>query len=179
YGVGRRGGENGSDDRARQPGDDNRFHTRSFEGVHCTSNVRRRCYTAAVMTKLVMLVAAAATLAAAETSRQAPERGQERWGQRLPKTAIAALEVAAADKATAAEAYEALGRIYIFKGWQQEAVFPGWHDEPSYRPKAIAALKASLKADPNRASARDALRTAEEFESADSVPPSKEKTASA
>src|SRR5262249_49259925 len=131
------------------------------------------------MTKLVMLLTAAATLVAAETSREALERGQKLWEQRLSKSAIAALEVAAADKATAAEAYEALGRIYTFKGWQQEAVFPGWHDEPSYRPKAIVALKASLKADPNRASARDALRMAEEFEHADSVPPSKEKTASA
>ena len=34
-------------------------------------------------------------------------------------------------RTTAAEAHEALGRIYTFKGWQQESVFPGWHDEPA------------------------------------------------
>ena len=60
--------------------------------------------------------------------------------------------VAAADKATAAEALETLGG-FTFKGWRQ-TVFPGWHDEPAYRPKALAALRASLKADPTRASAQ-------------------------
>src|SRR6185436_7302588 len=101
------------------------------------------------------------------------------WDQRLSKSAIAALEAASRDRATAAEALETLGRIYTFKGWQQEAVFPGWHDEPSCRPKALAALRASLKADPSRASAQEALRIAESFDAAESVPPSKEKTAAA
>jgi len=118
-------------------------------------------------------------LTLAESPREALQRGQHLWEQRLSKSAIAALEVAAADKSTAAEALEALGRIYTFKGWQQEGVFPGWHDEPSYRPKALAALRASLKADPSRPSAQEALRTAESFDAADSVPPSREKTAAA
>jgi len=115
----------------------------------------------------------------AETPREALQRGQQLWEQRLSKSAIAALEVAAVDKTTAAEALETLGRIYTFKGWQQEAVFPGWHDEPAYRPKALAALRASLKADPTRASAQEALRIAESFDAADSVPPSKDKPAAA
>ena len=61
---------------------------------------------------------------------------------------------------TAAEAHEALGRVYTFKGWQQESAFPGWHDEPAYRDKALAELKAAVAADPDRASAQEALRIA-------------------
>jgi len=110
--------------------------------------------------------------ALAQTSaRDQLARGQALWNQRLAKSAIAALEAAARDKATAAEAHEALGRIYIFKGWQQESVFPGWHDEPSYRARAIAELKAALAADPARASAQEALRMAEGFAAAESVDP--------
>ena len=76
------------------------------------------------------------------------------WDQRLAKSAIAALEAAASDPATAAEAHEALGRIYTFKGWQQENVFPGWHDEPAFRDRALAELRAAVAADPDRASRR-------------------------
>jgi thiol-disulfide isomerase/thioredoxin len=129
------------------------------------------------MTRLIAVLLLSVGMA--ETPREALQRGQQLWEQRLANSAIAALEVAARDKATAAEALEALGRIYTFKGWQQEAVFPGWHDEPAYRPKALAALRASVKADPSRASAQEALRTAETFDAADSVPPSKEKPAAA
>jgi tetratricopeptide (TPR) repeat protein len=59
----------------------------------------------------------------------------------------------------------------MFKGWQQEATFPGWHDEPAYRTRAIAELKAAIKADPARASAQEALRIAEGFAAADKVDP--------
>jgi len=61
-------------------------------------------------------------------AREQLSRGLSLWDQRLAKSAIAALEAAARDRSTAAEAHEALGRIYTFKGWQQESVFPGWHD---------------------------------------------------
>ena len=98
-------------------------------------------------------------------------RGRARWGERLSKSAIAALEVAAKDSSTAAEANEELGRIYTFKGWQQEAAFPGWHDEPSARAKALAALQASVKANPSRASAQEALKMAQEFAAAEKVDP--------
>src|SRR5205085_5814284 len=98
-------------------------------------------------------------------------RGKSLWNERLSKSAIAALEAAAKDPATAAEANEELGRIYMFKGWQEEAVFPGWHDEPAYRAKALAALNASVKANPARASAQDALKTAEGFAAAEKVDP--------
>ena len=57
--------------------------------------------------------------------------------QRLANTAIAQLEIAARDPVTTAEAHELLGRIYTFKGWQQDNVFPGFHDEPAYRARAI------------------------------------------
>lgn len=125
------------------------------------------------------IVMATVAAGAQQNPREALRHGQELWAQRLSKSAIAALEVAAADPTTAAEAQETLGRIYTFKGWQQEGVFPGWHDEPSYRPKALAALRASLKAEPGRASAQEALRLAEQFDAADSVPPSREKVAAA
>jgi hypothetical protein len=127
------------------------------------------------MQRTAFIVAAiAATVAAslAQTpARDALARGKAAWDQRLTKTAIAALETAARDRSTAAEAHETLGRIYTLKGWQQDNVFPGFHDEPAYRDKAIAELKASLAADPNRASAQEALKTAEGFAAAEKVDP--------
>ena len=114
----------------------------------------------------------AGSLVSAQTNAQAQlKKGQALWNQRLSKSAIAALEGAAKDKSTAAAANEALGRIYTFKGWQQEGVFPGWHDEPTYREKALAALRAAVAADPARASAKEALKTAEGFATAEKVDP--------
>lgn len=120
---------------------------------------------------VTVLLALAGTAAAQTSPREDLARGQKFWDQRLSRSAIVALESAARDRATAAEAREALGRLYTFKGWQQENVFPGWHDEPSFRAKALAELRASVAADPGRASAREALRTAEAFDAADSVDP--------
>src|SRR5262249_54189157 len=98
-------------------------------------------------------------------------KGKALWDQRLSKSAIAALEAAAKDKETAAEAHEALGRIYMFKGWLQDNVLPGWHDEPSVREKALAELKAAVAADPSRASAQEARKAAEGYAAADAVDP--------
>jgi cytochrome oxidase Cu insertion factor (SCO1/SenC/PrrC family) len=98
-------------------------------------------------------------------------RGTSFWDRRLAKSAIAALETAARNPETAAEAHEMLGRIYTFKGWQQEAAFPGWHDEPSLRARALAELKAAVAADPARTSAQTALKIAESFAAADKVDP--------
>src|SRR4051794_34010558 len=98
-------------------------------------------------------------------------RGKALWDQRPANSALGPLNTAASDKGTAADAHETLGRIYMFKGWQQESVFPGWHDEPAYRAKAIAELKASLAAEPGRASAQEALKIAEGFAAADKVDP--------
>src|SRR5256885_3186690 len=114
-----------------------------------------------------------ATIAAAQggSAREQLAKGQALWKQRLAKSAIAALDAATHDPATAAEAYEALGRIYTFKGWQQESVFAGWHDEPAYRERALAALRSAVAADPKRQSARDALKTAEGFAAAEKVDP--------
>ena len=110
-------------------------------------------------------------LLAQSPARQQLARGNALWDQRLANSAIAALEAAARDRSTAAEAYEALGRLYTFKGWLQDNVFPGWHDEPAFREKALAALKASLAADGTRASAQEALRVAEGFAAADKIDP--------
>jgi len=108
---------------------------------------------------------------AQSAAREQLARGQALWDQRLAKSATAALEAAVKDPSTAAEAHEALGRMYTFRGWQADNVYPGWHDEPSLREKALAELRAAVAADPARASAREALRTAEGFAAAESVEP--------
>src|SRR2546427_631072 len=59
----------------------------------------------------------------------------------------------------------------MFKGWQQETVFPGWHEEPSYRARALAELRAAVAAAPARASAQEALHLAEGFAAAENVDP--------
>lgn len=120
---------------------------------------------------VTVLLALAGAAPAQSPPREDLARGQKLWDQRLARGAIAALESAARDRATAAEAHEALGRLYTFKGWQQENVFPGWHDEPSFRAKALTELRAAVAADPARASAQDALRAAEAFDAAESVDP--------
>src|SRR5438270_10498480 len=115
-----------------------------------------------------------ATIVAAQTAgggREQLTKGLALWNQRLAKSAIAALEAATHNPATAAEAYEALGRIYTFKGWQQEGAFGGWHDEPAYRERALAALRSAVAADSKRPSAREALKTAEGLAAADKVDP--------
>ena len=117
------------------------------------------------------VVVTVAGVLAQSPAREQLARGNALWDQRLANSAIAALEAAARDRSTAAEAYEALGRLYTFKGWLQDNVFQGWHDEPAYREKALAALKASLAADAMRASAREALRVAEGFAAADKIDP--------
>jgi thiol-disulfide isomerase/thioredoxin len=113
----------------------------------------------------------AAGVLAQSTAREQLVRGNAFWDQRLAKSAIAALEAATRDKGTAAEAHEALGRIYTFKGWQQESAFPGWHDEPAFRERALTELKAAVAADPARGAAQEALRTAQGFAAVDKVDP--------
>jgi hypothetical protein len=120
---------------------------------------------------VTVLLALAGAAAAQNPPREDLARGLKFWDQRLARSAMAALESATRDRATAAEAHEALGRLYTFKGWQQENVFPGWHDEPSFRVKALAELRAAVAADPSRASALAALRIAEGFDAAESVDP--------
>jgi hypothetical protein len=127
-------------------------------------------------TFLILAVAAAASAIGFAQSSSALEqlaRGRQAWDQRLTNTAIAALQEATRDPRTAAEAHELLGHIYAFKGWQQDNVFPGFHDEPEYREKAIAELKASVKAEPQRFTARQALQVAEAYAQADQVEPSR------
>ena len=124
---------------------------------------------ASVIVATILLAGAGAF--AQSAAREQLTRGQRLWDQRLAKSATVALEAAAKDPSTAAEAHEALGRMYTFRGWQADNVYPGWHDEPSLREKALAELRAAVAADPNRASAREALRLAEGFAAAESVDP--------
>src|SRR5690348_14148697 len=111
------------------------------------------------MHRHVGIVAALAVLSSAALAqtpaREQLAKGQALWDLRLANSAIAALEAAAKDPSTAAEAHEALGRLYTFKGWLADNVYPGWHDEPSVRPKALMELRAAVAADPNRASAKE------------------------
>ena len=103
-----------------------------YKGSHASG-----CENMGAMMLRRFAIAAAAVLTGAAALAQSPaqqqlERGIALWDQRLANSAIAALEIAAriGSAADAAAAHEALGRIYMFKGWQQESVFPGWHDEP-------------------------------------------------
>jgi len=124
---------------------------------------------------LFVIVAAVSLTTAGIGAQNSPQEqlahGQASWNQRLSKSAITSLEAAARDRSVASEAHETLGRIYMFKGWQQENAFPGWHDEPAYRARAIAELKAAVTADPSRTSAKEALTTAEGFAAAEKVDP--------
>jgi hypothetical protein len=76
-------------------------------------------------------------------------KGRIYW--RLLRTASAeqALLQAAKSPAYAAEAQYWLGRIYFFKGYLAENVFPGWHEEVAYRPRALAAFTAGRDAKPD------------------------------
>lgn len=105
----------------------------------------------------------------AQSAREELARGHELWRQRLSKSALAAFESATGNATTAAEAYEAIGWIYLFKGWQQEGVFPGWHDEPEYRERAVSAFRYALAADPGRTGAAEGLKQAEAFAAAPGV----------
>src|SRR5687767_15398324 len=60
----------------------------------------------------LMLVAPAAVFAQT-SAREQLAIGHRLWNQRLATSAIAAFEAATLDRATAAEAHEAIGRIYI------------------------------------------------------------------
>jgi Flp pilus assembly protein TadD len=76
-------------------------------------------------------------------------KGRIYW--RLLRTAAAeqALLQAAKSPAYAAEAQYWLGRIYYFKGWQAENAFPGWHEEVTYRERAMKAFTAARDAKPD------------------------------
>jgi hypothetical protein len=124
-----------------------------------------------ILTGLIAVIAASGGALAQTRAQEQLARGKALWDQRLSKSAIAALEAATRDKETAAEAHEMLGRIYTYKGWLQDNVLPGWHDEPSLRERALAELKAAVAADPSRASAQEALKAAEGYAAAESVDP--------
>src|SRR4029079_7644451 len=58
-----------------------------------------------------------------------------------------------------------------YKGWLQDNVIGGWHDEPSVRERALTELRAAVAADPTRASSQEALKTPEGYAAADAVEP--------
>ena len=82
---------------------------------------------------VTVLLALAGTAAAQSPPREAARARAEVLGSAAGEERDCRARGGGARRATAAEAHEALGRIYTFKGWQQENVFPGWHDEPAFR----------------------------------------------
>jgi hypothetical protein len=70
-------------------------------------------------------------------------KGQIYWRLLRTRSAERALFEATKSPAFAAEANYWLGRIYVFKGWQAEGAFPGWHEQVEYRPRAIEVLSAA------------------------------------
>ena len=67
-------------------------------------------------------------------------KGRIYWRLLRTKSAEQALIAASKSPAFAAEANYFLGRIYDFKGNRAEGAFPGFHEEVSYRPRALAAF---------------------------------------
>lgn len=76
-------------------------------------------------------------------------QGRIYWRLLRTNSAERALVEAAKSPAYAAEAQYWLGRLYFFKGYQAEGAFPGWHEEVSYRPRALAAFQAARDAKPD------------------------------
>ena len=70
-------------------------------------------------------------------------KGRIYWRLLRTKSAEQALVAASKSPAYAAEANYFLGLIYDFKGNKAEGAFPGFHEEVSYRPRAIAAFAAA------------------------------------
>lgn len=75
-------------------------------------------------------------------------KGQIYWRLLRTKSAEQALIAAAKTPAYAAEAQYWLGQIYFFKGYQAEGAFPGFHEEVSYRPRALKAFTAAIQSKP-------------------------------
>ena len=82
-------------------------------------------------TVIVAIVASAITAVFAQNAaRDQLARGQALWDQRLANSAIAALEIAARNKTTAAEAHETLGSV-IIQG--ESATLGDEHEQPEER----------------------------------------------
>jgi tetratricopeptide (TPR) repeat protein len=118
---------------------------------------------------LALLLLGGLTAHAQGDAREQLAAGHRLWAQRLSKSAVQAFEAATRHRETAAEAWEALAGVYMFKGWRQEGVFPGWHDETEYREKATAAFEASLRLDPSRTTAAEGLKEAQALAAAPGV----------
>ena len=102
----------------------------------------------------VALASAAVAQPAADAGRRALQDGDRLWRAKLTRSALDAFEKAAASKASAADAYERIGRIYLFKGSESEGAFPGWHEEAEYREKALLAFEQALLRAPDSETAR-------------------------
>jgi hypothetical protein len=78
------------------------------------------------------------------------EKARALWVGRQTRSAIQMLERIATDKQSAgqADAQLLLGDIYFSNGWESEGAFPGWHDQPEFRPRAEAAYRSAAALKP-------------------------------
>jgi tetratricopeptide (TPR) repeat protein len=78
------------------------------------------------------------------------EKARALWLGRQTRSAIQMLERIAADKQSAGQAGAQLllGDIYFSNGWESEGAFPGWHDQPEFRPRAEAAYRSAAALKP-------------------------------
>lgn len=96
-------------------------------------------------------------------------KGRIYWRLLRTKSAEQALIAAAKTPAYAAEAQYFLGRIYDFKGSHAEGAFPGWHEEVSFRPRALAAFKAAGDPKPEWVVAAQAAENSPALKDADAL----------
>ncbi len=83
--------------------------------------------------------------------------GQLEWRMLHTASALRAFERATRDPVLGADAHLGLGRIFAFRGWQQEGAFPGWHEEVDQRPRALAEFRRAAELRPTWAAPHVAL----------------------
>jgi hypothetical protein len=107
--------------------------------------------------RLAAAVLALALPAAAQPGaegRRALLEGDRLWRLKRTRSALAAYQKAAQHEELAGLAQLRMGRIYLFKGAEAEAAFPGFHEEVEYREKALAAFEEALRRAPESDAAR-------------------------
>lgn len=105
---------------------------------------------------LAVFVSGASAQPVVDVSRLALTEGDRLWRLKRTRSALQAFEKAASGSgaATQAQAYERIGRIYLFKGAESEGAFPGWHEQVEFKEKALQAFDEALKREPTLQGAR-------------------------
>lgn len=87
-------------------------------------------------------------------------KGRIYWRLLRTNSAEQALIAASKSPAFGGEAHYFLGVIYDFKGNKAEGAYPGWHEEVSYRPRAVAAFARAGTPKPEWVAAGDRVAAA-------------------